>query len=57
MVNTYIIIIIPLLTKLGVSVCVILFYVQEVSDSNLGSETIVTEVFCGLPQAIQENPI
>lgn len=35
----------------------LLFYVQEISDSNLGSETIMTEVFFGLPQAIQENPI
>jgi hypothetical protein len=35
----------------------LLIYVQEVSDSILGSETIMTEVFCGLPQAIQENSI
>jgi hypothetical protein len=29
-----------------------MIYVEEVSDSNLGSETIMTEVFCGLPQAV-----
>jgi hypothetical protein len=31
-----------------------MIYVEEISTSDLGSETVMTEVFCGLPQAVQE---